>query len=172
MSGPIPAARLAGTLVGVRELWPHLSDRSVVHLDGRGRFGPSLEAVRKHIRHSRAQFVLAGAINDPSAIGALRAFEEAGRADGCAVVGQNASAESRIELRRPGTRLIGSVGYFPESYGSKIIAIALDILAHKPVPPAVFTHHQLVTPGNVDHLYPNDVMLLSNELDTLLLRQN
>ena len=172
MSGPIPAARLTGTLVGVRELLPQLPDHSVVHLDGKGRFGPSLEAVRKHIRNSRAKRVLVGAINDPSAIGALRAFEEAGRAGGCAVVGQNASAEARIELRRPGSRLVASVGYFPESYGPKIIALALDILAHKPVPPAVFTRHQLVTHANVDHLYPNDAMLLPNELDALLLRQS
>lgn len=171
MSGPIPAARLTGTLVGIREVLPNLADHSVVRLDGKGRFGPSLEAVRKHLRHSRARRVLVGAINDPSALGALRAFEEAGRAERCAVVGQNASAEARIELRREGSRLIGSVGYFPESYGSKIIALALDILANKPVPPAVFTRHQLVTRSNVDHLYPNDAILLPGELDNLLLRQ-
>jgi len=170
MSGPIPAARLTGTLVGIREVLPDLAEGSVVRLDGKGRFGPSLIAVRNHLRRSRARRVLVGAINDPSAIGALRAFEEAGRADRCAVVGQNASAEARIELRREGSRLIASVGYFPESYGRRIIALALDILANKPVPPAVFTRHQLVTPGNVDHLYPNDAMLLPGELDNLLLR--
>jgi hypothetical protein len=27
------------------------------------------------------------------------------------------------------------------------------------VPPAVFTTHQLITPDNVDHFYPNDSLL-------------
>lgn len=33
--------------------------------------------------------MLVGAINDPSALGALRAFQEAGRAACCAIMGQN-----------------------------------------------------------------------------------
>ena len=49
----------------------------------------------------------------PSALGALRAFQEAGRADSAAIMGQNASPEGRAELRERGTRLIGSVAYFP-----------------------------------------------------------
>ena len=103
--------------------------------------------------------MLVGAINDPSALGALRAFQEAGRADCCAVMGQNASPEGRAELREPGTRLIGSVAYFPEKYGTEIVAVALDILHRRPVPPAVFVKHQLVTPETVDHIYPNDRLL-------------
>ena len=43
-------------------------------------------------------------------------------------MGQNASPEGRAELREPGTRLIGSVAYFPEKYGAEIVAVALDIL--------------------------------------------
>ena len=69
-------------------------------------------------------------------------------------MGQNASPEGRAELRQPGTRLIGSVAYFPEKYGAEIVAVALDILNRRPVPPAVFVKHQLVTPENVDHIYP------------------
>jgi ribose transport system substrate-binding protein len=71
-------------------------------------------------------------------------------------MGQNASPEGRAELREPGTRLIGSVAYFPEKYGGEILALALDILHRRPVPPAVFVKHQLVTPETVDHIYPND----------------
>jgi ribose transport system substrate-binding protein len=100
-----------------------------------------------------------GAINDPSALGALRAFQEVGRTDACAIMGQNASPEGRGELRQPDTRLIGSVAYFPEKYGDDIVALALDILHRKPVPPAVFVKHQLVTPENVDHIYPNDCLV-------------
>jgi ribose transport system substrate-binding protein len=35
----------------------------------------------------------------------------------------------------------------------------LDILGHRPAPPALFIQHQLVTTANVDHLYPNDALL-------------
>ena len=58
-----------------------------------------------------------------------------------------------------GTRLIGSVAYFPEKYGADIVAVALDILHRRSVPPAVFVKHQLVTPENVDHIYPNDHLM-------------
>ncbi len=170
MSGPVPAARLTGTLIGIREIIKTVADGQVVRLNGNGRFGPSLEAVRKHLRQTRAKHVLVGAINDPSAIGALRAFEEIGRSDRCAVMGQNASAEARAELRRKGSRLVGSVGYFPETYGDGIVDLALDILRKKPTPPAVFTKHHLITAEKVDHYYPNDSLISPGDLDVALLR--
>lgn len=170
MSGPLPASRLTGTLIGIRDVLPNLSDSQVVKLNGNGQYGPSLEVVRKHLRQSRARHVLVGAINDPSAIGALRAFEEAGRAERCAVVGQNASLEARAELRRPGSRLIGSIGYFPETYGDGVLSLAMDILQHKPTPPAQFVKHQLITQENVGHFYPNDPLLTASDLEATLLR--
>ena len=170
MAGALPRARLTGTLAGIRDVVPSLEDSRVFWLDGKGQFGSSIEAVRKHLRQSRARRVLISAINDPSALGALRAFEEAGRAEMCVVMGQNASLEARTELRKPRTRLIGSVAYFPESYGEALIPLSLDILQRKPVPPAVFVKHQMVTRENVDRLYPNDALLSPGELEVLLLK--
>jgi ribose transport system substrate-binding protein len=94
------------------------------------------------------------AVNDPSALGVLRAFEEAGRGHLCAVMGQNAVRSAVEELRRPGTRLIGSVAYFPERYGDELISLARAMLQKKQVPSAVFVEHQLVTPKNVGLIYP------------------
>ena|SRR5215204_3363611 len=125
------------------------------------RSSTAFEKMRRHLRTSRARRFLVGAINDPSALGAVRAFQEAGRTDSCAIMGQNASPEGRAELREPGTRLVGSVAYFPEKYGEQILAVALDILHRRPVPPAVFVKHQLVTPETVNHIYPNDELMLS-----------
>jgi len=115
--------------------------------------------VRRHLRESNARRILVGAVNDPSALGALRAFQEAGRVNDCAIAGQNAEPEARAELRVPDTRLIASVAYFPEKYGEGLIRLALDILGGKPLPPAIFTTHQIITPDNVDHYYPNDALL-------------
>lgn len=169
MAGALPNSRLTGVVAGLREALPGLDETRAVRLNGNGQFGQSLEAIRKHLRRTRARKSLVAAINDPSALGAVRAFEEAGRLGGCAVLAHNASAEARAEMRRPGTRLIGSVGFFPERYGEALIALALDVLRGKPVPPAVFIKHRLVTPENVNHLYPNDALITPGELDRLLL---
>ena len=158
-AGNLPRMRLTGMLVGMKEVLPALEACKVTYLDGDGKLGESFEAMRRHLRGSRARGFLIGAINDPSALGALRAMQEAGRVANCAIMGQNASPEGRAELRQPGTRLIGSVAYFPERYGADIVAVALDILNRRAVPPAVFAKHQLVTPDNVDHIYPNDRLL-------------
>jgi len=158
-SGSLPQARIRGMLAGLSEVVRHAGQWKTTHLDGDGQFRTSLEALRRHLRGTRTRRMLVGAATDPSALGALRAIEEAGRAEQSAVVGQNADAEGRAEMRAPRTRLIGSVAYFPEEYGTGVIQLALEILAHKTTPPAVFTKHQLVTPENVDHLYPNDTLL-------------
>jgi ribose transport system substrate-binding protein len=158
-AGSLPQMRLTGVLVGMKEVCPHLDDCRVTYVDGDGVLGDSFEAMRKHLRASRARRIAVGAVNDPSALGALRAFQEAGRTSSCAVVSHNASPEGRAELRRPGTRLVGSVAYFPEKYGEQILKLALDILHRRAVPPAVFVKHQMVTPDNVNHIYPNDELM-------------
>jgi ribose transport system substrate-binding protein len=159
-AGSLVHGRMSGVIAGLREsLRDTLDSRAAVSIDCDGQFRTALENVRKHIRQSHAGNVLVGAANDPSALGAARAFQEAGRAAGCAIVGHNAEPDARAELREPRTPLVGSVALFPERYGDGLIKLAFDILGHRPVPPAVFMHHQLVTAANVDHLYPNDVLL-------------
>ena len=159
-AGSLVHARMSGVLAGMKETLRDAIERCpVVSLDGDGQFKTSLERVRRHLRASPAKHVLVGAANDPSALGAARAFQEAGRADACAIVGQNAEPDARAELREPRTPLIGSVGFFPERYGDGLIRLALDILSHRPTPPALFMRHQLITADNVDHHYPNDALL-------------
>src|SRR5438094_2099926 len=158
-AGNLPQMRLTGMLVGINLVLPTAKNCRVTHLNGDGDLGPSFEVVRKYIRGSRSRRQVVGAINDVSAIGALRAFEEAGRADTCAIMGQNASPEGRAELREPNTRLVGSVAFFPERYGTDLIKVSLDILNKRPVPPAVFVEHKLVTPTTVEHYYPNDSLM-------------
>ena len=158
-AGNLPRMRLTGLLVGVKEILPNLSNCPVRHIDGDGCFDKSFEAARKHLRSTIARRIIVGAINDTSALGALRAFQEAGRTERCVVMSHNASPEGRAELREPNTRLVGSVGYFPERYGEDLIRVSLDLLNRRPVPPAVFVKHQIITPETVDHFYPNDGLM-------------
>ena len=158
-AGSLPQARIKGVTAGIRETLRGTQPCPIVAIDGDGQFKTSLERVRRHLRETQAHRILVGTANDPSALGAARAFQEAGRADACAIVGQNAEPDARAELRQQRTPLIASVGYFPEHYGDGLVKLALDILTRKPVPPAVFVHHHVITRENVDHFYPNDALL-------------
>jgi len=162
-AGPIPQTRIRGMLAGIDEALPAAVECRRIHIDGDGQFGTTLERVRKYLRTANAGFKLVGAANDPTALGALRAFQEAGRAPECAIVGQNAEPEARVELRRPHSPLIASVAFFPEKYGTQLLRLAVDMIERKPTPPAVLIKHQLITPDNVDHFYPNDKLLALTE---------
>src|SRR5262249_58437 len=77
--GPLPQVRITGTLAGLGQVLPGIEAGAIVHLDGKGEFEHSLDAVRKFLRRTPAKRTLVAAVNDPMALGALRAFEEAGR---------------------------------------------------------------------------------------------
>ena len=111
-AGSLPRMRLTGMLVGMRETCPHLENVEVTYVEGDGKMGDTFEAMRRHLRTSKAKHMIVGAINDPSALGALRAFQEAGRTSACAIMGQNASPEGRAELRQAGHSLDRFGGLF------------------------------------------------------------
>lgn len=157
IAGPIPALRITGIQDGLRAELPRTANVPILHLDGKGDFDQILLVVRRSVRRNPRRRTLVGTVNDMCALAALRAFEEAGAGQLCAVVGQNAISEARNELRRPGTRLIGTVAYFPERYGDDLVPLALNVLENKPVPPATFVKHQLLTPKNVNLIYPLDL---------------
>ncbi len=156
IAGSLLELRLAGFVDGLRHELPQIMDMPVAQLNGRGSFEQVLDVMRKYLRRRGQRRTLVGTVNDICALAAVRAFEEAGTAHQCAVMGQNALREARAELRRPGTRLVGSVAYFPERYGEELIPLALNILRKKPVPSTIFVKHQLLTPRNVDLIYPLD----------------
>jgi ribose transport system substrate-binding protein len=156
IAGSLLELRITGLVDGLRAELPSIVNVPVAHLNGRGDFEQVLEVIRQYLRRAPARRTLIGTVNDVCALAALHAFEEIGASDRCAVVGQNAIRETRNELRRPGTRLIGTVAYFPERYGDAIIPLALGMLQKKSVPFTVFVKHQLITPRNVDLIYPLD----------------
>ncbi len=155
-AGPLVRLRLTGMLGALRENLAGAESCIVTELDGRGMIGPAFETVRRHLRAVPPRRTLIGAGTDSMALGAIRAFDEVGRMEYCAAMGQNAEPEAREELRRPGTRLIGSVAYFPERYGPEVIKMAMETLSGKPHSPARYVKHELVTLENVNSIYPLD----------------
>jgi ribose transport system substrate-binding protein len=162
IAGSLLELRLVGLVDGLRTELPKILETPLARLNGRGTFEQVLNELRQYLRRRGPRRTLVGTVNDICALAALCAFAEAGAADQCAVMGQNALREARAELRRPGTRLVGTVAYFPERYGEELIPLALNILRQKPVPSTIFVKHQLLTPRNVDLIYPLDQQPATN----------
>lgn len=156
--GAVPGARMRGALEGMKQVTRSAASWPVVTLPCPGMFEPALKKVRRHLRTSAAHRILVAAPNDPIGLGAARAFQEAGRDSSCAIVGHNGEPDARAELRERRTPFVATVAFFPERYGAGLIKLALDILSRHRPPSAVFMKHQIITPQNVDHLYPNDAL--------------
>jgi ribose transport system substrate-binding protein len=155
-AGSVPHLRLSGAEAVLRKSVRLV--RGVQYIDTGGEFLRALAAVRKHLRPARPTRTLVLGMNDPSTLGAIRAFEEAGRVKWCGVVGFGGTSEVRAELRQEGSPLIGCVTFYPERYGEDLIGLALDVLHNRTVPPAVFARHGFLTSRNVDRFYPNDTL--------------
>jgi ribose transport system substrate-binding protein len=153
IAGSLPHLRVSGAETTVRKLLP--GSYQILHLDSRGEMDRSFELVRHHMKFSPKRKTLIFGVNDLAVLGALRAFSEVGRSNLCLALGVGALPEARRELRSPQTRLIGSIATFPERYGDNLLQIALDILHHKQVPPAIYAPIQLITLQNIDEFYPS-----------------
>jgi len=134
-------------------------DCVLTHLDSRGEFVRSFELTRRHLQVAPKRRTLVTGINDYAVLGALRAFEEAGRSNMCLAVSYGGGPEARRELRLPNSRLVGAVAFFPEKYGESLLLLALDILHKRTTPPAVYMPVQLLTRKNVDEFYPHDTFV-------------
>jgi ribose transport system substrate-binding protein len=161
IAGPYLSARMNGMYDGMIEVLPALRTVRCCHLDTKGQFERTLDTVRKYIRLRKLHRVLVGGVNDLSALAALQAFRDFGAEEECAIAGQDGCIEARNEMRKDSTRLVCSVAYYPERYGKGLIQFASDILNNRTVPPAVLTKHEIVTPQNVNKMYPNDSWMTS-----------
>lgn len=148
-------ARVSGVLVGLRETLGEVRESAVTHLDGQAHRESSRAAMAQLLRRLKpgARLLVSG-FNDLSAVGALEAVRAAGREREVAIVGQNASHEARLELRKRASRFIASVAYFPERYGEKLLRLVAAIVNGEQVPPALYTEHLVLDRHNVDQFYP------------------
>jgi ribose transport system substrate-binding protein len=97
--------------------------------------------------------ILVAALSDFLAMGASRVAEKMGLANSMAVVGTGAARDARSFIKRGGP-FRASVAYFPESYGERVIALAIRILAGEKVPLVTYTNHVVLTSSNLEQYYP------------------
>lgn len=154
LKGALPKLRLNGAEEGLRETVGRLPQERVQRVDTRGGFARTLDLVRAHLRRTPPRRTVIAGVTDLCVLAAIRAFEEAGRAELCIAVGMGTIGEARSELMKSRSRLMGSVSFFPEKYGDDIVRLALDILHRRPAPPAVYAQHRLLTRENLRRFYP------------------
>jgi len=150
-------ARLAGVLVGLRDVLPRVEESRVVHLHGNADRQASYLAMAGLLKELNpgARLLVSG-FNDISAIGVVEAVRSARREKTVVIVGHNAMREGRLEIRRPGSAFLASVAYFPERYGERLVKLACAMAAGDPVAPAAYTQHTVLDRRNVDTLYPGE----------------
>ncbi|MEM6527359.1 MAG: substrate-binding domain-containing protein [Chloroflexota bacterium] len=157
-AGNLPAMRIQGQLDGLQEALPavDLSDR-VITVDSDNTSEQAylaMQGVLKQIAPDARFAVIC--FNDDAAVGALYAAREAAMDRQMLLVGQGADRRLRNEMREANSPVVGATAYRPERYGEYLLQIALDILAGKQVPPALYMEHDFITPQNVDTFYPDE----------------
>jgi ribose transport system substrate-binding protein len=154
--GPAAEARLQGEREGLESAIGPLPDEQAITIET-----PVIMEEAETMMEKQVAAIPAGtqvailAINDDAALGALTAFEKAGRLDEVVAVGQNADLVGRAALRRPDLPFVGSTSYAPERYGEQLLDLAVRILDGEPVPPAAFCRHTFITRENIDDYYPD-----------------
>ncbi|MGD9316485.1 MAG: substrate-binding domain-containing protein [Anaerolineae bacterium] len=154
--GALVATRIQGQLDGLQSIVGEISPARTIRLDSGNTSEISqanmMEALERLPDEHRLAVI---SFNDDAAVGAISAARQAGREEDVVIVGQGADRIARKEIRRLGSRLIGSAAYWPERYGQKLIDVAQAILRGEPVPPAVYNKHIFITQDNIDEYYPN-----------------
>jgi ribose transport system substrate-binding protein len=144
-AGSLPGARISGQLDGFQSITGPLRDEQHLALNS----GNTLEVSEKAMRTALKKYpelhrIAVICFNDDVAIGVLEAARQLGREEDIVIIGQGAEQRMRQELSRPGSRIIGSTAYSPETYGEKLVQLALRILRGEQVPPAVYMEHTLI----------------------------
>ncbi len=93
--------------------------------------------------------------NDETGAGVFAGVELSGREDDVLLFSHGGDTPFHDHLRGGGGDVwVSSVAYAPETYGSQVIPMAIDILEGKDVPLFVFLDHFPLHEGNIDEYYP------------------
>jgi ribose transport system substrate-binding protein len=105
-----------------------------------------------HEGKRRPKYLLVAAFSDPLGIGAKRALKEAGIGESSVIASQGGTIDARRHIRRGGA-LKASVAYFPESYGERVLKLAIKILEGEHPPLTNHTDHVVLTADNISEFY-------------------
>jgi ribose transport system substrate-binding protein len=152
-AGQMVQSRITGAMQAVRSRLPELPVESFVRMDGRGMRETSFKLVSDFLhRHPKERHILIAAANDTSAMGAISAIKDLGRAKHVAVVGQDCLEEMMTEMRRPGSPAVGSISHEVAQYGERLVELGLALLRGETVAPYNYVAHRAVKAPDGTHL--------------------
>jgi ribose transport system substrate-binding protein len=151
--------RMQGITEGVHESLPTLQ---LAVLDTGGLSVRADALLTKFLRMQPGQRLLIATLDDLAAVYAARAVEMNRRQSDCVIVSQGldpnihggASEKKELDPNNRGSVVLGSVAYYLDRYGYKVLPLAMRLLAGETVPPRTVTHHILVTAADVFREYP------------------
>jgi ribose transport system substrate-binding protein len=154
-AGSLVGARIRSQIDSLEDIVGSIAEDQKIFLDCGNTSSITEAQVRKTLQRfpDIHRFVIIS-FNDDSAIGALRAAKALARESDIVIVGQGADRVVRNEIRKPGSRIVGSTAYMPERYGEQLMEIVLKILHGEPSPPAVYIKHVFINSENIDQYYP------------------
>jgi ribose transport system substrate-binding protein len=156
-AGAIPQLRMDGLDYGFRQEFPGLSKSALIEQNGDGVVGTSQTVMAEILpRIPTTDHIYIAAINDESALGALRAVQVAGRESSVVVCSQGADGTGLKEIRTD-PHWLGDTAYFPEFYGKYIMQVIAMYRAHKAVTPYVFMPRVFLCKANVASYYPGNI---------------
>lgn len=143
-AGATVQSRVTGAFEGIKSLLPNLPVESFVRIDARGMQPNSYREVLEFLnRHPKERHILIAAANDTSALGAIAAIRELGREKHTAVVGQDCLDAMMTEMKRSDSPAIGSVSHEVNTYGPRLIELALTLLRGEKVAPYIYVEHRV-----------------------------
>jgi ribose transport system substrate-binding protein len=145
-AGPLVQSRITGSFEGIKARVPNLPVESFVRIDGRGMREPSYKAVLDFLnRHPKSKHILIASANDTSAMGAIAAIRELGRAKQVAVVGQDCLNEMLMEMQRADTPAVATISHEVSLYGPRLVEIGLALLKGETVAPYNYVDVRAIT---------------------------
>jgi ribose transport system substrate-binding protein len=166
-AGPVPQARVLGTVDGIRSVLSNLDEESLLHKNGKGTEKGGYAATRQIAKSlGRNENLLIAASNDNCTRGAIRAIRELGRERSTAIMSQGWGPDQDLEaeLRRKDSPLLGAIAYFPEKYGERILPIVLQCLKRQPVAPSHYSEHELILRDGVSTRHGSGEIIMDEVL--------
>lgn len=145
LAGKTVQSRLVGALRGIEDKLGKLPEKFIHHLEGGGDQERSEEALANFLKRKMHKNILVVAINDESAIGAVRAVRRVGNHLEIAIVGHGGSAEILEVVAARESPCIGTVAFHTARYGPEFFGFALPIVTGKSAPVAHYVPHEFIS---------------------------
>ncbi len=105
-----------------------------------------------HPASGAAKYVVSCTIADIWSIAVANGLNTAGRSSNAAIIGQGASLDG-VKAIRSGGPIVASMWFDAGRYGDYVVALALDVIAGRPVPLQVHQKLLVVDKNNADKFY-------------------